>query len=71
MKFYKYEFLEYMENTFTMNRFSRWLLDSIVDYGEKNCNVTKNQIVYFIYDILKEVVLIDYEEIEQFYKKEQ
>ncbi|MDU1176311.1 MAG: hypothetical protein E6987_01760 [Peptoniphilus harei] len=70
MKFHKYEFLEYMENMFAMNRFSRWLLDSIVDYGEKNCNVTNYQIVYFIYDILKEVVPIDYEEIEQFYRQE-
>lgn len=68
MKFHKHEFLEYMEHTFIINRFGRWLLDSLVDYGEKNCNVTKYQIVYFIYDILKEVVLIDYKEVEQFYK---
>lgn len=71
MKFHKYEFLEYMEDTSILSRFSRWLLDSLVDYAEKNCNVTKNQMVYFIYDILKEVVPIDYEEIEQFYRKEQ
>lgn len=71
MKFYKNEFMEYMENTFTMDRSSRWLLESVVDYGDKNCNVTKNQIVYFIYDILKEAMPISYEEIEQFYRKEQ
>lgn len=71
MKFYKREFMEYMDDTFVMDRFARGLLESIVDYGEKNCNVTKNQMVYFIYDILKEVVPIDYEEIEQFYRKEQ
>ena len=68
MKFHKYEFLEYMENTFTMNRFSRWILDSLIDHAERNCNVTKNQMIDFIYDILKEVVPIDYKEIEQFYK---
>lgn len=68
MRFYKYEFMEYMKDTFFMDNFARWLLESIIEYGEKNCNVTKNQMVYFIYDILKEAVPIDYEEIEQFYK---
>lgn len=68
MKFYKNEFMEYMEDIFVMDRFARDLLYSIIEYGEKKCNVTKNQIVYFIYDILKEVDCIDYKEIEKFYK---
>lgn len=67
MKIDKKAFMEYMEDTFFMDNFARWLLESIIEYGEKNCNVTKYQIVYFIYDILKEAVPIDYEEIEQFY----
>lgn len=68
MKFHKHEFLEYMENNFVMDRFARDLLGSIIEYGEEHNNITKYQIVYFIYDILKEVDVIDYEEVEQFYK---
>lgn len=67
MKFYKNEFMEYMEDTFFMDKLAIDLLDSIIKYGEKNCNITKNQIVYFIYDILKEALPIDFKEVEQFY----
>lgn len=68
MKFDKKAFIKYMNKNCYLDVYTRGLLNSIVDYGEKNCNVTQNQIVYFIYDILKEVVPIDYEEIEQFCK---
>lgn len=68
MKFYKNEFLEYMENNFTIDNLTKDLIESIIKYGEKHQNVTKNQIVYFIYDILSEIYYIKYEEIAQFYK---
>lgn len=68
MRFDKKAFMEYMENNFVMDRFARDLLDSVIEYGEEHNNVAKYQIVYFIYDILKEVDSIDYEEVEQFYK---
>lgn len=35
MKFYKNEFMEYMEDIFVMDRFARDLLYSIIEYGEK------------------------------------
>lgn len=71
MKFYKNEFMEYMENNFVLDSFSRGLLESIVDYGEANCKGSKETLVNFICDIIANVEYIEYEEIEQFYKKEQ
>lgn len=68
MKFYKYEFLEYMENTFVMSRFARGLLESIVDYGEEMYGTDKEKFVNFICDIVANVEYIEYDEVEKFYK---
>lgn len=68
MRFDKKAFIKYMNNKHYMDSYTRDLLDSIIEYGEEHNNVTKYQIVYFIYDILKEVDAIDYEEVEQFYR---
>lgn len=66
MKFYKNEFMEYMEDTFVMDRFARGLLESIVDYGEANCKGSKETLVNFICDMVANVEYIDYDEIERF-----
>lgn len=68
MKFYKNEFMEYMEDIFVVDRFARDLLYSIVDYGEEIYGTDKEKFVNFICDIVANVEYIEYEEIEKFYK---
>lgn len=68
MKFYKKNFMEYMENNFVMDRFARELLSSIVDYGEERCNSNKEELVNFICDMVANADYIDYAEVEQFCK---
>ena len=68
MKFYKNEFMEYMEDIFVMDRFARDLLYSIVYYGEEIYGTDKEKFVNFICDIVANVEYIEYEEIEKFYK---
>lgn len=66
--FDKQKFLEYMEDTFIIDRFSRCLIDSIVDYGEEHCNSSKEEFVNFICDLITNADYIEYEEVAQFYK---
>ena len=68
MKFYKNEFMEYMEDTFVMDMFARGLLESIVDYGEEMYGTDKEKFVNFICDIVANVEYIEYEEVEKFYR---
>lgn len=66
--FDKQKFLEYMQDNFFLDTFSIRLLDSLVDYGKKHCNVSKGQLVNFLCDILVEAEpSIKYNEIDQFY----
>ena len=66
--FDKQKFLEYMEDTFSMDSFSRYLIDSIVDYGMEYCNSSKEEFVNFICDLIANADYIEYEEVAQFYK---
>lgn len=68
MKFYKREFMEYMDDTIVMDRFARGLLESIVDYGEEMYGTDKEKFVNFICDIVANVEYIEYDEVEKFYK---
>lgn len=66
--FDKQNFLEYMQSNFNLDIFSIRLLDSLVDYGEEHCDVSKGQLVNFLCDILvRAEPSIEYDEIDQFY----
>lgn len=53
--FDKNSFMQYMDDNFRMHSFGRNTVDSIVDYALKHENVSLDQAVYFISDIVPEV----------------
>lgn len=65
MIFNKKAFMAYMEENFNgfENPFMRRLIDNVVEYGEKEKTHSKDQLVYFLSDIIPEV---EFGEIAQF-----
>ena len=53
--FDKQNFMWYMQEAFSMAVFGRNLLESIVEYAIKNEHVSKDQLAYFLSDIIPEV----------------
>lgn len=69
--FDKDRFLEYMKDNFKLDDFSIRLIESLAKYGEETCNIAKNQLICFLWDILSEVEpSIDFYDIDQFYYEE-
>lgn len=50
-------FMEYLQETFSGfdNSFLRETIDKIIDYGEKHCNHSLDQLCYFLYDTIAEI----------------
>ena len=48
-------FCRYMSDTFNMDRFAREMAENIIDYGIRNLNHGKDDLAYFISDIIPEV----------------
>lgn len=58
--------MEYLKNTFNFdynNSFTRHTLENIIDYAVNHLNHSKNQLAYFLYDIIDE---LEFEEIKNF-----
>lgn len=65
--FDKFGFLHYIKETFPGCVDNHWnydLVENIVEYGLKNKNYSKNQLAYFLTDLIPE---IEFEEVQQFY----
>ena len=58
-------FMAYLENTFNGfdNCFLRYVIHNIIEYGHKHEHVSKDQFIYFLYNLLPD---LEFGEIAQF-----
>lgn len=54
--FDKSGFMDYLQSNFTMNqRYALDMIDNIIQYGIQKQNVSRDQLVWFLYDILPDI----------------
>ena len=64
---------EYLKNTFNVdfnNYFIRNTIINIINYGVKNFNHSKDQLAYYLNDIIDELTFEEIKEVIDDYKKE-